>query len=167
MDAARPEVLGIDVGGVIISRTNDNTDTSFFSDNYLNTRMVEGAVETITDLVARRFGQRVYIVSKCGPRTEAKTREYFAHHRIFERTGIPADHIRFCRMRKDKAPICAELGITHFIDDRLEVLAYLATVPHLFLFQPQDAEIARHAAHLARVQRVTSWAEVRRALLPV
>ena len=27
-------ILGIDIGGVIIDRVNENTDTSFFSGNY-------------------------------------------------------------------------------------------------------------------------------------
>jgi len=31
------EVLGVDIGGVIIDRINDGTDTSFFGDNYLRT----------------------------------------------------------------------------------------------------------------------------------
>ena len=36
--------------------------------------------------------------------------------------------------RGDKAPLCAELGVTHFVDDRLDVLATLTTVEYRFLF---------------------------------
>ncbi|HVY84642.1 MAG TPA: hypothetical protein VG943_05890, partial [Caulobacterales bacterium] len=59
------EVLGIDIGGVIIRRFGDRSDTSFQKD-FLKTPAVEGALETIRHLVDRRFGPRVHLVSKCG-----------------------------------------------------------------------------------------------------
>jgi len=31
------EVLGVDIGGVIMDKANDSTDTSFFSENFLET----------------------------------------------------------------------------------------------------------------------------------
>ena len=37
------EKLGVDIGGVIIDRANDRTDTSFFGGNYLETTAVPGA----------------------------------------------------------------------------------------------------------------------------
>jgi hypothetical protein len=47
--------------------------------------------------------------------------------------------VRFCREWADKATHCTELAITHFIDDKTEVLACLVSVvPHLFLFGPQN-----------------------------
>lgn len=48
--------------------------------------------------------------------------------------------VRFCRERPQKAPICAELGITHFIDDRADVLEPMCgIVANRFLFGPQRA----------------------------
>lgn len=39
----------------------------------------------------------------------------------------------------EKATICSEMAITHFIDDRYGVLKHLVgVVPHLFLFGPQQ-----------------------------
>lgn len=159
------EKFGVDVGGVIVDRINDNTDTSFFSDNYLATTAVPGAFDALARLVAGRFGDQVFIVSKCGSRVEAKTREWLAHHDFYTRTGIAAEHLHFCRRRPDKAGICERLGITHFIDDRLEVLGYLGTVPDLYLFQPDRREMKRHERHLSRVQVVQSWDEVMGLLL--
>ncbi|MBA3679436.1 hypothetical protein H0W80_04625, partial [Candidatus Saccharibacteria bacterium] len=48
-------VLGVDVGGVIIDRVNDNTDTSFFGDNYLSTTAVSDVFEALAELVQARF----------------------------------------------------------------------------------------------------------------
>ena len=36
--------------------------------------------------------------------------------------------------RADKHNVCTRVGITHFIDDRLNVLLQLNTVPHRYLF---------------------------------
>ena len=150
-------ILGVDVGGVIIDRVNDDTDTSFFSDNYLATTAVPGAFDALARLAAGRFAGQVFLVSKCGARVEAKTREWLAHHDFHARTGIPAGHLHFCRRRRDKAGICERLGVTHFIDDRLEVLGYLESVPNLYLFRPEKREMKRHARHLVHVQIVDGW----------
>jgi len=159
------EVLGIDIGGVIIDRVNDGTDTSFFGDNYLRTTAVPDAFRVIRDLVEQRFGDRVYLVSKCGKKVEKKTLHWLAHHRFHDLSGILSDNVRFCRQRHEKSGICEDLGITHFIDDRLEVLSYLTSVDSLFLFQPRYDEVRRFAQHLSRVMQVHSWQDIRQRLL--
>jgi len=125
-------ILGIDVGGVIIDKANDDTDTSFFSDNFLNTKCTPGMFNAVETLVAR-FKGRAYIVSKCGPKIQQKTLRWLDHHHFYGRTGFRHGNTRFCLKREQKAPICAELGITHFIDDKLEVLSYLTTVSDRYL----------------------------------
>ncbi len=159
-----PETLGVDIGGVVISRASERTDTSFFRENYLETPPVAGVFEAVGRLVRERFGEHVWLVSKCGPRVERKSREWLAHHRFFAQTDVNPEHLRFCRERRDKAGICAELGITHFVDDRLEVLGYLCSVPHLYLFQPKRAEVYRHRHVLPRVHEVDSWEAMLRNL---
>jgi hypothetical protein len=158
--------LGIDVGGVIIDRKrNDSSDTSLFGPNYLQAHAVPGAFQTIQKL-HEIFGDQVYIVSKCGQNIERKTREWMEANRFHDETGVPKEQLRFCRSRADKAPICEELEITHFIDDKLEVLSYLDTVPNKFLFDPSLNEIATWKQHLPKVQIVESWAEVLALLAP-
>lgn len=159
------EVLGVDIGGVVMDRINDNTDTSFFGDNYLNTTAVPGTIEALKRLVTERFGTEVHFVSKCGPNIERKTREWLKHHDVFGRTGIPQDNLRFCRRRREKAPIAEELGLTHFIDDRLEILGRLKTVPTRILFQPYQPEVEQFKQHLGLVIRAESWADVLALLL--
>src|SRR5438046_7596997 len=77
----------------------------------------------------------VWIVSKAGVRMENAARGWFEKERFFERTGMSADHLLFCRERMGKAPICQTLGITHFVDDRIHLMQILRyEVPRLFLF---------------------------------
>lgn len=159
------EVLGIDIGGVIIDRANDRTDTSFFGKRYRESAPTPGALEAVARLVAERFGANVFLVSKCGEHVERKTVNWLAHNRFFERTGVPPDHVRFCRERADKAGICASLGVTHFVDDRLEVLAHMPASTRRILFHPTEEEVAAFADRLAEVERVESWEEVLRLLV--
>ncbi|WP_238580781.1 hypothetical protein [Streptomonospora alba] len=131
--AARPPVLGVDIGGVIIHRLDDR-DTSFFGDTPMRTPAVDGAFEALAELAQHPFQGRVYLVSKAKPATADRTRRWLALHAFAGRTGIPGDHLHFVPERADKAPICERLGITHFVDDRIDVLRHLGTVPHRYLF---------------------------------
>ena len=59
--------------------------------------------------------------------------------------------MRFCRRRPDKRVHAIELGLSHFIDDRRDVLAALVgAVPHLYLFGAQrEAHAPTFAKHVA------------------
>lgn len=119
---ALPPVLGVDIGRVIIP--GDGPDTSFVGGSEadaLRTPPIEGALESLSRLRAA-FGGRVWLLSKCGPRVQARTRRWLDRHRFFQATGIPYGQVRFCLERREKAPICGELGIGLFVDDRLDVL---------------------------------------------
>lgn len=153
--------LGIDVGGVIIDRKkNDDTDTSLFGPNYLNAFAVQGAFDAIRELASSRFEGEIYVVSKCGQNIERKTKEWMVHNRFPETTRVPMDKVFFCRRRADKAPICQKLGITHFIDDKLEVLSYLESVPNKYLFDPNPEEVKSYSKHLSKVTLVGHWTEL-------
>ncbi|MFC0532150.1 hypothetical protein [Phytohabitans kaempferiae] len=134
--------LGIDIGRVIIDGTShpEGGDTAFFAGDtatMLRTPAVPGAFEAIARLVAR-FEGRAWLVSKCGERVQRRTLHWLDHHDFAGRTGIAPDRVRFCRRRPDKAIHCAELGITHFVDDKLDVHEALrGMVPHLYLFGRQ------------------------------
>jgi len=155
-----PPRLGVDVGGVIMDKHNDGTDTSFFTDNYLATTATPGALEALERLVKHFRPENVFIVSKCGKTTEKKTLDWFEHHNVYARTGLERDAVFFVRKREEKAPVCAKLGVTHFIDDKLEVLSYLVTVPTRILFCPDEREVERFAEHKSRVTIVKTWADV-------
>src|SRR5690606_6586079 len=127
--------LGIDIGRVIIGGFGH--DTSFLNGDEataLRTPALFGALSTIA-LYVRALSARVWLVSKAGPRIEHRTRKWLAQHRFFDRTGLALDHVRFCRRRPDKAEHARALSLTHFIDDRLDVLVHLrGLVERLVLF---------------------------------
>jgi hypothetical protein len=96
------------------------------------------------------------------PKVQAKTLRWLDHWRFWTATGIPPDHIRFCRERRDKAIHCADLAITHFIDDRVDVLTHLVgLVPELFLF----GKDWRDRAAPPWATPVFTWADAEAAVL--
>lgn len=156
--------LGIDIGRVLIAPdSGDRNDTSFIGgsiDDALATPPYPGMFDAVIEL-ARRFDHRVWLVSKCHRRVQEKSRLWLDHHRFFERTGIPAENLRFCLERPQKALHCAELGISHFIDDRSDVLHHLAgIVPHRFLFGPQRPGMPTEHGVVACVDWPTTVAAV-------
>ncbi|MFC8527083.1 hypothetical protein [Nocardia sp. NPDC057227] len=131
--------LGIDFGRVVMGAAAESgaADTVFLDGSHadaMRTPPEPHAFEVLARLVAR-FEQRAWLISKCGPRIEARTREWLAHNDFHARTGVPDGNLRFCRARPEKAVHCRELGITHMIDDRLDVhRALRGLVPHLYLY---------------------------------
>lgn len=155
--------LGIDFGRVIQggSLGPGTADTVFLDggpDEAMRTPATDGAFEVLPRLVAR-FGGRAWVISKCGEKIQRRTLRWLDHHDFYRRTGVPRGNVRFCRKRAEKAVHCAELGITHMVDDRLDVhVALRGLVPHLYLFGPQDSPPPDW------VRPTPSWADVDRAL---
>ncbi|MER7451198.1 hypothetical protein ABTW96_13030 [Nocardia beijingensis] len=164
LETQRQPRLGVDFGRVIqgAAMAPGDEDTVFLSgglEEALRTPPSAGAFEVLPRLV-RRFGGRAWIISKCGPRIEQRTRQWLDHHDFYERTGIARENVRFCRARADKAVHCAELGITHMIDDRLDVHRVLCElVPYRLLFGAQSQPIPDWVRH------VPTWGDVERAVL--
>lgn len=147
--------LGIDIGRVIISASTGRGDTSFLDGDLaaaLRTPPSPHAFAAIRELVAD-FEGRVWLVSKAGPRVQERTVRWLEHHRFWDETGVQRARLRFCRQRAEKAVIARALGLTHFVDDRADVLgAMVGVVAHRFLFGPQRAVPAGHT-HVADWQR--------------
>jgi hypothetical protein len=153
-------ILGVDIGGVIIDRINNGTDTSFFTNNYLKTTAVPGVFDALRQLRDKKFGENIYLVSKCGKVVQDKTLHWLQYNNFYDKTGINYDHVHFCRQRHEKAGICQKFGITHFVDDRLEVLGNLISVPTLYLFQPRLKEVQKFIDFVDRVKVVDSWEQI-------
>lgn len=138
------DTLGVDLGGVI-AKGNDEE--------------VPGAFDALHRLNVGRFRDRVYIVSRVSGADEERSRSWWLlQHSFSDRTGIKSEHLYFCRERREKAPICQSLGVTHFIDDRTEVLSHMiGIVPNLYLFNPKFREMTEFHQYLSRVQIVFNW----------
>lgn len=155
--------LGVDFGRVIQGGAlpDGDEDTVFLGgdlDQALRSPATAGIFEILPQLV-ERFGGRVWIISKCGIAVERKTRLWLDHHDFWARTGIPYGNVRFCRRRADKAIHCAELGVTHMVDDRLDVhRALRSLVPYRYLFGPQHSPVPDWVTH------TPTWADVHTAI---
>jgi hypothetical protein len=139
-------------------------DTSFLGAaeaDALRTPPSEGAFVVLRELTALTHG-KVWLVSKAGPRIQGLTRRWLEHWRVYETTGLPRDHVRFCLQRRDKATHAVELRLSHFIDDRLDVLGHLrGIVAWLYLYGHQRPGTIPPAW----ATPVLSWGEVRRTLV--
>jgi hypothetical protein len=144
--------LGIDFGRVIndASAHPSGDDTAFLSGDYedaMGAPAMAGAYDMIASLVTL-FDGRVWIVSKCGERIQERTLQWLDYNEFWTKTGVSPDNVRFCRQRPEKAIHCKRLGITHFIDDRRDVLGHLrGLVDHLYLFGHQKAEAPDWVTH--------------------
>lgn len=154
--------LGVDIGGVIIDRVKgDKSDTSMFSSRYLETPEVLNAIESIAALSEGPFKGRVVVVSKAGDSMRRKSIEWLKKRDFFRRVGIPEDNLKFTYSRFEKAAICSSLAVTHFVDDKCEVLHHMALyVKDLFLFVGKDTDEHEYPAVWKRLHRVYSWKEI-------
>lgn len=156
--------IGIDFGRVIMCAVKNGVeDTSFLGRSFgeaMKTPATPGAIDCIANLVHRYRGN-VFIVSKCGESVENKTRGWLSSNEVYAKTGLQKNQVHFCRKRKDKAPICKNLGITHFIDDRVDVLSHMVgIVPNLFLFGEQGT-----CAPPSWAEPLLDWQQVAERLL--
>jgi len=183
-------IVGLDCGGVILDEGHGERhlaedDRQFSVDDadegdpairhFLRVPMISGTVDGVTKLVEKLGSQNVYIVSKCGPYMEQKIRAWLEYNQFFELTGVSPDNLNFVRERKDKAPLCQKLGVTHFVDNHVEVLEGMQ---HLgiqgILFAPQEHELntwydcckaGGKRALESPFQLVWNWIDTNRAIL--
>ncbi len=167
------EGLGIDFGDVIAgSRVSTDPRGIEIESNYLAVNRflrvlpVENAFASIRILSQERFGNRMWVISKWRPAVQDKCRIWLRHHNFSEITGIPPERILFCAHRGEKAQMARDLGITDFVDNKLEVLApMIGTVPNLFLFRPSPLEVLQYASSLRHVCEVKEWSDIVRSIL--
>ena len=150
--------LGIDIGKVLMAPIQGGrADTSFLSGTFEDAMRTPSAPHALACVgrVMKRFGpSNVHLVSKAGPGVQNKTWHWLRHHDVYGQTGLAPSRVWFCLERHQKRGHCERLGITHFIDDRLDVLVHLrGVVPYLYLFGEQR----RGQAAPSWVQPVSDW----------
>ncbi len=155
------QALGVDIGNVIINhRLSDPDDKTLHEERYSTIPASKGVFEAMKKLNAFFDGQ-VYLISKCTPWAQEKILAWLSDNDFHNKTGVDSKNIHFVRERHEKDAICQKLGITHFIDDRLEVLSHMIkSTPNLFLFQPDKAEIEEFKQFLPNVTVVTDWEQI-------
>lgn len=93
-------------------------------------------------LLKQLFGDNIYIVSRVDhlARGEQHVRDFMIEHKLYD--YIPDGNLNFCILRSEKAVICNKLGITHFVDDRTEVLSHMQNVKHKYALNPIERQLA-------------------------
>lgn len=153
--AKQVPVLGVDFGGVLCSRFTEDAA------GYADYPPIDGAFEALKKLEGG-FGKNIFIVSRASIDLRFHILKWLGAHHFCKATGISFDRVHFCERRKEKVEICQEREITHFIDDRTEVLEHLlkAGVKHLYLFQGRPDEMEERTHVLPKLRQVASWEEV-------
>jgi len=127
-------VLGVDIGNVIIEHRHimDTMDETLWNEKYSELPAVTGVFESLKKLNDEIFHGNIYLVSKLKEEQDKRTLAWLKDNKFFEKTGFDPKNLFFCRERVDKEKICRENNITHFVDDRLEVLSHMiGVVPNL------------------------------------
>ena len=137
----------------------DNSDE--WQEKYLASPPLKDVFESLKKLNKQKFNGRIFLVSKCREEAESLINIWLKKHDFFNKTGIKPENVFFCRERNEKEKICRENNITHFIDDRLEVLSHMVgIIPNLYLFQPDQNEVSKFKQFLQNVIKVESWREI-------
>jgi len=129
-------VLAVDMGGPIFRQQGVPT---------------EGAVDALRELVRRRFGEKVHLISYCPPERQQYRRERFEEkifedpitkqrYNFYDWTGVLREHVHFCAEASDKAVVCSKVAATHYVENQIEALKHICTVPFLHLFHPLPEE---------------------------
>ena len=156
-----PQALGVDIGNVIINhRLSDPKDTTLHEERYSSIPASEGVFEALKTL-NEKFNGQVYLISKCTEWAETKILQWLKDNDFYMKTGVNEKNIHFVRERSEKDVVCRKLGVTHFIDDRLEVLSHMVeSTPYLYLFQPDQKEVDEFKEFLPQVMVVGGWHDV-------
>lgn len=142
--------IGIDIGNVIIGGGGE--DTSFFTDDFLETPMLDGAFSAIRDLVY--VGHDVVLISKCGAKVAAKSMAWLQEHDFFEITGLDVDVVYFVEKRQEKAPLAESLGVSVMIDDRQDIIDSMQGIvelPILFTSWDETMKVLEENDYLDKV----------------
>lgn len=156
------KVLGVDIGGVIYDLARDFQPNKVVTEEeVLNTPAIPGAIESLAVLNRHDFKDSIYLISKYGPDGPGSIQKWLEKQNFYELTGISRDHLYQCAERHEKAPIVRDLGVTHFVDDRAEVMSYFADfVPNLYHFQSLLEDKEEWGSKISNLTFVNSWEEL-------
>ena len=122
---------------------------------------IEGAFETLADVVRLRGAENVWVVSRCAPGSRRRSLEQLEAYDFFVRTGVLLDHVIFVDAPEDKVRVCRELGIRDFVDDSPQVVASMCgDVDGRFLFRSSKTNVRSNLHLLHGVIIVDKWEQV-------
>jgi|GEM_PF-1632278 hypothetical protein len=152
-------ILGLDLGNVIRPAVPNGQHGSFDlpGDGFLDSPDFPEALQCL--LEARNHFDEIHLVSRI-IEGRGSDRSRWLSYRGYDEI-IPTERRHFCERYEEKEPICAQLGITHFVDDNLyNVLRHLISVRRLFWFRARLTPIDLDHLYLLKERRIRvacSW----------
>jgi len=165
MISPKVAVIGLDIGGVITEPPdNPGREDAFTGTDHLLVPKVKDSFAVIGELTKRH---RVVIISRAGPTVQRKTDEWLCHHEFFKKTGVRQLDIHYTLTRDEKTRVARKEDVTHFVDDKLEVLGFMmGIIPNLYAFRAPPFHKNKMPYIATQVTHVDSWQELRRIFLP-
>lgn len=156
------KVLGVDIGGVIYDLARDFRPNQVITEeDVLNTPPIKDSIESLAVLNKTTFKGSTYLVSRYGRDGPESIQKWLEKQNFYDRTGISRENLFQCAERHEKAPIVKKLGITHFVDDRAEVMSHFSdVVPNLYHFQSLLEDKEKWSAKIPNLTFVTTWDEL-------
>jgi hypothetical protein len=153
--------FGVDLGGVLWPWVKDVSKEAA-----LHLGCIPAAKTWMTNLVTRIGAKNVFIISMVGERAQQMWQEVLEESGFLRDTGILQQNVHWVRSRtgpQGKGPRAEFLGLTHFVDDRADVLVGIRdhfthrglTVPKLYLVPPHyiDPHLGHHHVTFTCAQR--------------
>lgn len=137
--------FGSDLGSTIV-----NTKTKVAYPN---------SMRIIADIIRKYGPNKFFIISRVNTEQKVRAQAWLNQSRFFGQTGMPEQNLFWCEERHQKAVIAKDLGLTHFVDDRPDVLIPMISVPHRFLFNPRLEDLEQFKKSLSGIRIIDSWNE--------
>lgn len=111
---------------------------------------VSGSFEAMAKLP-----KETYIISARTKESVKFAKEWMTKYKLFDL--IPPERIIFCRNGAAKGPLCEQLKVTHFLDDKFSFLKYLPLKTKKILFDEDG--VAAEINVSSEIQVVGNWGE--------
>lgn len=120
------EILAVSVNTLIDRKDNLSITEMFRRHDYLKIGEVEDSFKVLRELAEKRFGEaQVFLVFECKREICGKILKWLSTRNIHNRTKIRRGRIRRCQNISRLAKTCMNLGVTHLIDNNLELFTRL------------------------------------------
>lgn len=149
--------IGIDINGVLANNKRAHIKTH----DYSVFSVMEDAIDIVREIVNLHGAENVYIISRVkSHQLSFITGIWMETHNFLRETNVLLDNVYICSLLRDKAKIAKKLRLTHFIDNRPEVLNHFPKNIVIIAFQPEDKEMKKYPNVLSRAKVANSWKEV-------
>ncbi|WP_372019142.1 hypothetical protein [Tistrella mobilis] len=156
----RPPCLGVDVGGVLCRLHLKEGRLPATPEGGAAALVAMPDVHVVMHTVLKPFfGDRIHIISKAEPAVRPLIAAWLWQSGLAEAIGLVPERVHFTETLAEKAVIARQLGLTHMIDDRFEVLARMPFLQLAVLFADPGLPPPTAPGIAANIRHAGSWPE--------